>query len=217
MDNTTQLVSRFLEGDTSAFDQLTANYYTFCLNKAFFHVEDREIAKDLTQEALIEAFKNLHKLKDKKAFKGWLSGIVRNVCNNYLRNKKRLPIDFEDTIPEQVTDEDDPELLPFLKYRLHLAVNELSELQRTIIQQHYFEDKSVKDIALQFDLSTSNVKVRLHRARKKLKEKLDPAAFNAVMGGNCVFLWHKDAAKIGGEVVIVDYDLLVVKHELCHN
>jgi len=166
----------------------------------------------------MEAFKNLHQLKDKSAFKWWLSGIVRNVCNNYLRKKKRLPIDYEDTLPEQVTDEDDPELLPFLQYRLHLAVNELSELQRTIIQQHYFEGKSVKDIALQYDLSISNVKVRLYRARKKLREKLDPAAFNALAGhGNSIYLWHKDIDKIGLEVLIPSYELLPVYMEINNN
>jgi|GEM_PF-296123 len=209
MDNTSILVSQFLDGDNTAFDQLTANYYTFCLNKAYFHVEDREIAKDLTQEALIQAFKNLHKLKDKSAFKWWLSGIVRNVCNNYLRTKKRLPIDFEDTLPEQVTDEDDPEILPFLKYRLHLAVNELSELQRNIIHQHYFEGKSVKDIALQHDLSLSNVKVRLHRARKQLKEKLGPAAFKGALGGGYyIHLWHKESEMIGSLQALVSYELI---------
>lgn len=213
MDNTANLVSQFLEGDDSAFDQLTANYYTFCLNKAYFHVEDREIAKDLTQEALMHAFKNLHQLRDKKAFKWWLSGIVRNVCNNYLRNKKNHPINYQDILPERITDEDDPTILPFLKFRLHKAVNELSELQRTIIQQHYFEGKSVKDIAFEHHLSLSNVKVRLHRARKKLKEKLDPAAFNAMLDtGDHVYLWHKWDWLIGQQMRVLNYDLILVRH-----
>ena len=171
------LIEEFLSGNTKAFDQLMANHYLKVLQKIKYYTKDEHLAKDLLQEVFVNVFQNLHQLKNKNFFKGWLAGIIRNVCNNYFRKERKkghlISVDEfkeNDLIREKWVEEDDDDLL--IQQKVRDAVNRLGEGQKQVVEAFYFEDMSIDKIAAKLDISIPNVKVRLHRARKSLKHYL---------------------------------------------
>jgi RNA polymerase sigma factor (sigma-70 family) len=84
----TELVASARSGDKRAFDQLVARYQALAQRVARGMVGDAEIARDLAQEAMLQAYLSLGQLRDDSRFRSWLHGIVRNVCRGYLRDLK---------------------------------------------------------------------------------------------------------------------------------
>jgi RNA polymerase sigma-70 factor, ECF subfamily len=81
-----ELVARARSGDKRAFDQLVARYQPLAQRVARGMVA--ESARDLAQEAMLQAYLSLGHLQDDSRFQSWLHGIVRNVCRSYLRDLK---------------------------------------------------------------------------------------------------------------------------------
>jgi RNA polymerase sigma-70 factor (ECF subfamily) len=92
LESDIELIERALNGDKKAFTILAEKHYAYCYNKAYKFINDAEVAKDLVQNSLIEAYFCLSNLKNKNSFKSWLGGIINNICKNHLRdnNKKYL-------------------------------------------------------------------------------------------------------------------------------
>ncbi len=183
------LVKDFIEGNQFAFEQLVNSSYNYCLERAKSLVKDEELAKDLLQEALIQAFVNIEKLKNKAAFRSWLAGIVRNVCLNHLRSNSNYFIPIEEIneslfLGENEVDEGEEEL----KEHLRRAIDRLNEDNRQLIKDFYYNGKSIKEISRLKDISISTVKVRLFRARKQL-EKL---FVQNLASGNVLELWTEE-------------------------
>ncbi len=225
MNNSATLVNRFLEGDKTAFDQLIANHYGYCLAKATYIVKDQELAKDLTQDALIQAFTNIEKLKDTSAFKAWLGGIVRNVCNSYLRSNKIYTKTLDDE-PQHLSDNghsEEEEQRTSLQYRLQSAINKLKNNQKEVVNAFYFEGKTIEEIATLKDINISTVKVRLFRARKQLRTLMNItnccSAGDNLMNGH-VYVWHKNSHLIGNPLVWnpEKYEVLLrSNHQVCYS
>ena len=85
-----ELVIQAQEGDDLAFGVLYERYYHQLCSYLTCMVGDREVGKDLTQEAFIKAWKGLAGLRDASKFVGWLYRITTNLANDYLRSTKRI-------------------------------------------------------------------------------------------------------------------------------
>jgi RNA polymerase sigma factor (sigma-70 family) len=83
----TQLIADAKNGDNRAFGQLVERYEWMVHHLALRLVGNEDIASDLAQEAFLQAYLSLKSLQSEPRFKGWLYGIVRNVCMDYLRKK----------------------------------------------------------------------------------------------------------------------------------
>ncbi len=174
MNQTTHWVEELKAGNKDAFKHLVKEFYSTCLQKAIGYTKDESSAKDLVQEALVQAYLSIHKLEDASKFKAWLMGILRNVCNNHHRRKKAPYLNLPEElfhIPEEtlVVNENDA-----IRKRVREAVEQLSSKNKEVIEAFYFENLSIDEIARHYDLSVSATKVRLHRARKALKYVLAP-------------------------------------------
>ncbi len=188
------LIDAFMKGDKKAFSQLVKEHQTYCLYKAQKIVRDPELAKDLVQESFIQAYNNLDKLRDRNAFKGWMSGIVRNVCNNFLRRNKHYTSPIEDHQLEQIDEENGYSKVEHQDYQQQIteALDTLPKQQRQLIDDFYYHDLSVREIARLRHLSESNVKIRLFRARKQLRKLMGATAFVYARNINHAFTYDPD-------------------------
>lgn len=169
MNQTRHWVEQVKTGDKKAFNLLVKEFYPLCLRKATTYTKDESAAKDLVQEALVQAYLSIDKLEDATKFKGWVMGILRNVCNNYHRRKKSPFLNLPEElfhIPEETLAIEEEDLI---RKRVREAVERLSHKNKEVIKSFYFENLTIEEIAHHYDLSISATKVRLHRARKALK------------------------------------------------
>jgi uncharacterized protein len=159
-----ELVTAALAGDPAAFAALVER------NRARVEaVIERmvgEEAEDLVQEALLRAYLGLSQLRDPARFGAWLCGIAVNLAKMRLRRRaleRRLLAEptFDGGFEER-------ELLELVRD----AVDVLPSGQRDVVLMHYIDGLSCEEIAALLDSSPGAVRVRLHRARRQLREQL---------------------------------------------
>jgi RNA polymerase sigma factor (sigma-70 family) len=144
-----------------------------------------DAAQDLVQEAMLQAYLSLKDLRNEERFRSWLYGIVLNVSKSYLREEKRRSRFSEalnDEQPESLWNSSgapqDPQQIAIERELHHLvlsAIEELPEASREAARLYYYESLTLHEIAAISGAAPGAIKVRLHRARKYLREKLHQA------------------------------------------
>ncbi len=146
-------------------------------------------AEDLTIEAFGKAFRNLEKYTTDYAFSTWLFKIAINNCIDYMRRKNASPqcVDEDFTVFENTFDRDplgtpsqSQEESYMMKERakmMRLAVAQLRPKYRTLIELRYFQELSYEEIAQQLNISLSNVKIQLFRAKYMLSAIMEKVKF----------------------------------------
>jgi len=177
-----ELVALARSGDKDAFGQLIERYQQMVRRIALGMVSHEEIARELAQEALLQAYLSLDHLRDISRFKSWLYGIVLNVCRSYIRDQKINPYSLEAMMggmyrdvlyyPSPVIDPEEIAEQRELHYTVLQAVQELSPKDRAAALLFYYEQLSMREIAAILGVSITAVKGRLHRAREQLRERL---------------------------------------------
>jgi len=171
-----ELVRMARAGDKAAFGVLAARCLPPAERAAYKMVRDDELARDLVQEALLQAYLALDSLRDDARFASWLYGIVLNLCRNYLRAQKVNTVSleavlggiefnrlaFSDGEPQQVAEQHE------LDHLLRAALNTLSPENRQATLAFYYEGLSLREIAVQLGISITAVKGRLFKARRQL-------------------------------------------------
>ena len=179
-----ELVTLARSGDKRAFGALIDRYQSMVFAIAKKMVANSDSAKDLAQEAFLQAYLSLDRLQDVNRFSSWLYGIVLNVCRSYLRSQKTDFFSVEaiagglhfDAIPFKVASTD-PAIVAEEQelYELVLkAVNDLSPKNRTTTLLFYQQQLTLHEISALLGISVTAVKGRLHRSRNQLREKLLP-------------------------------------------
>lgn len=123
-----------------------------------------EDCADAIQNAVLKAFDKIGTLKQEKYFRTWLTRILINECYQIMRAKK-------ESVPYEEYMEKQEDSLGYSE--VFHALMELDEMYRVPFTLHYIEGYSTKEIAKILDISISNVKTRLSRARAKLQERLE--------------------------------------------
>jgi RNA polymerase sigma factor (sigma-70 family) len=177
-----ELVALARSGDKDAFSQLIERYQQMVRRIALGMVAHEEIARELAQDALLQAYLSLDHLRDISRFKSWLYGIVLNVCRSYIRDQKVNPYSLEAMMggmyrdllyyPSPVIDPEEIAEQRELHTIVLQAVQELSPKDRAATLLFYYEQLSMREIAAILGVSITAVKGRLHRARGQLRERL---------------------------------------------
>lgn len=129
---------------------------------------DREADReDAVQQALCRAWEKRATLKDPRFFQTWLTRILINACYDVLRGGSRVV--YLDELPERP---DMPDGMDAETLALRLAVDALADDERLPVTLYYAEGFSVEEIAQMLGISKSAAKMRLHRARARLREML---------------------------------------------
>lgn len=159
-------IERAKTGDVEAFGRVVREFQDMAFASALGWLKDSEAAKDVTQDAFLEAFEHLDQLRTPDAFPGWFKRIVIKHCDRATR-RKRLSLD---TVAE--LQEDPLDTLRDQENRKHIRalVEALPPNQRIIVVLQYFAELKGAEIAELMDLPLSTVKKRLRSARARLRE-----------------------------------------------
>lgn len=176
-DSDALLVARSRAGDRTAFGKLIERHRERARRVALSCVGDLDMARELAQEALLQAYLSLAHLQRDEQFGAWLHGIVRNVCHGYLREQKAVLRLAETGGPAAAATAgtSDPQALIEERERRRTvweAVNTLSPENRAVTILFYYEQRSLQEIALFNQTSVGTIKGRLHRARQQLRQRL---------------------------------------------
>jgi RNA polymerase sigma-70 factor (ECF subfamily) len=176
-------IKQVKKGDQAAFEDVV----TFFRNKIYQHcyrmLGNAHEAEDVSQEAFIRAYINIHSYDDKRKFSTWLYRIATNLTIDRLR--KRKPDYFLDATikgterldmyaqlqADNRLPEEEVEGLELQRY-LHQEISDLPPKYRTIIMLRYLEEFSLKEISDILDMPLGTVKTRIHRGREALRKKL---------------------------------------------
>jgi RNA polymerase sigma factor (sigma-70 family) len=90
-----ELINLAQEGDKAAFGELVRRYQTWAHRIARRLISQDACAQELVQESMLQAYLSIQQLRDPARFKGWLCGIVLNVCRSYLRDQKTVFLSLE--------------------------------------------------------------------------------------------------------------------------
>ena len=134
-------------------------------------VDNREDAEDIMQEIFVKVFKSLNRFKEESEFSTWLYRIAYNTTLSELRKRKISYVSMDDNInPDNspVSDEESLDLADIKLQYLDEALKKLSPDEIFLVTLYYYKEQSIEAISEISNLSIANVKVKLHRIRKKL-------------------------------------------------
>ena len=174
-----ELISAAQAGDRTAFDELVRQTYVDTYTLALRLCSDEEDARDVVQEAYIRAFKGIGRFRGDAQFSTWMYRITANCANTLLAKRTKHRHDVLDE-GDSIADDrpaSDPQLqadATALRARLTDALEHLPPKLRQVVVLRDIYDLPHEDIAAELGISETAAKVRLHRARKKLREDLFP-------------------------------------------
>ena len=164
-------IERVKAGDVRAFSTIVSNYQKPVFTIILKIVANREDAEDIMQEVFVKVFKSLDRFKGDAEFSTWLYRIAYNTTISELRKKKIFFLPVNDSLSlvnEQVTDEEELDLTDIKFQHLDDALKKLPPDEIFLITLYYYKEQSIEAISKISNLSVANVKVKLHRIRKKL-------------------------------------------------
>jgi RNA polymerase sigma-70 factor (ECF subfamily) len=138
---------------------------------AYRYASNPSEAEDIAQDALLRAWRRRSTLRDSERRNQWLATIVRNEA---FRQHARVRPDPTATIEQQEGAEDEAVLAAVELADLHAALSALSDRDRRLLEMRYEEDLTQAAIARRLGIPEGTVKVRLHRARNKLRQAFAP-------------------------------------------
>jgi len=168
------------QGDERAFERIVELHQKSVFGIAWRMTHDVGRAEDLTQETFLRAWRKLHTFDVSKPLRPWLLRLATNVCINKLR-KKRAPVvalgeDEDASAPEPQARE--PEAIDMAEQHetraiLEAAIGRLPDDYRLVVTLRHVEEMAYDEIADTLGWPLGTVKVRLHRARERLRQMLE--------------------------------------------
>jgi RNA polymerase sigma-70 factor (ECF subfamily) len=173
-----EYIGRVLGGDVGAYASLVTKHKSLVFSIILKIVNSREDAEEIAQDVFLKAYQSLATFERKSKFSTWLYRIAYNAAISKTRKKKVETVAMEESVITNYStdaigrnmnelDEDDRQLI------LEKALKRLPEDDNLLITLFYKNENSVEDISEITGLSVSNVKVKLHRIRKRLYEEMN--------------------------------------------
>jgi RNA polymerase sigma-70 factor (ECF subfamily) len=174
-------IQEVLAGNTQAYAYLIHRHKSLVYSLCLKIVKNKQDAEEVAQDVFLKAYQQLATFKQESKFATWLYRIAYNTSLNKIKRKKVWQESIQqedDTHPalqiEDTSFENQFELLRSeeKKKYIHLALQALSEQDAVIITLFYFAEHSLDEISEVTGIDKNNVKIKLHRARKKLYQEL---------------------------------------------
>jgi RNA polymerase sigma-70 factor (ECF subfamily) len=158
-------------GDVSAFERLVRRHAAMAIGAAFRITRDRGLAEDAAQEAFWKAFQALPTYREQQSFAGWLRAITVRCALDMVR-RRRPEVTIDEKEKQEFTRDDRFEKRQEDYSRLHHALSQLPALDREIVLALKADGRSVADVAKELSRTKTGIRVRAHRALKKLRKTL---------------------------------------------
>jgi RNA polymerase sigma factor (sigma-70 family) len=168
------LIRRASEGDADAYEVIVRRFQDMAVGYSYSIMRDFQFAEDAAQEAFLEAYRNLHKLREPAAFPGWFRRIVFKQCDRITRARSFsfIPLEAaEELASEEPTQADALEQSEKTK-KILTAVDSLPNHERAATMLYYISGYSQTEVADFLDVPVTTIKKRLHSARNRLREML---------------------------------------------
>lgn len=182
-------LQKVLEGDISKFSYFIEKYKDMAFSIAFRIINNREDAEEIVQDSFLRAFKSLKKFRFDSKFSTWFYRIVVNNSLSKLKREKKdtLNIDIDkvsDSIIENVESVYKGLIQADQQKFINYALNELCIEDRLLLTLYYLNENSIEEIAEITNISQETLKMKIHRARKKmyivLEERLKSEIHNLI-------------------------------------
>ena len=174
----TEIIGRVLQGQQTVFSQLVERYQNYVFTLVLRFIESREDAEEVAQDVFIKAYRSLADFRGESKFSTWLFTITRTTCISFLRKKKlnTLSLDNERT-GLQVENRESGFRANLIEQKsrhamLNEAIGMLSADDSQVLTLFYKGEQTLEEIAQIMGMETNTVKVKLHRARQRLKDKM---------------------------------------------
>ena len=167
------LLRASLAGETDAWGEVVVRYKEAIFGLCLGFLRNRADAEDLTHDAFIRAYTNLHRYKLEKKFSTWLFTVASNLCRNRLRYRRYHPVIAP---PDHVNGGNDPAHIVASEDRVNAvreAIDRLSTSYRAPLVLRYYNELSYKEIAEVLSLPEGTVKTRIHRGKLLLKQDME--------------------------------------------
>ncbi len=177
--NDNELISRVLSGDQQAYAGLVSRYQSYVFTLALRMVKSREDAEEVAQDSFIKAYKYLADFKGASKFSTWLYTIVNNTAISFLRKKKVEIHSLDNEKVFEVADSKESGMGANMieqKSKMAMvnqAISMLNPDDAQIITLFYKAEQSLDETAQILGIEINAAKVRLYRARTRLKEKME--------------------------------------------
>ncbi len=175
------LAHRFSGGDVAAFDLLVLRHrdavYRFVRSRLGLQ---RAEAEDVTQDALVEVYRSLHRFEGRSRLRSWILGVAANVCRSRRRSRvfglHREPADDEMLrgLPDCSTGQEEALARSELQAAVKQAIDGLGPEHRCVVTLRDMEGLSYLEIAEALQIPVGTVRSRLHNARALLARRLLP-------------------------------------------
>jgi RNA polymerase sigma factor (sigma-70 family) len=173
-----ELITSVLGGRTADFAELVKRHQRFVFTLALRYAKNREDAEEIAQDCFVKAYRALGTFKQTSKFSTWLYTITYTTAMTFLR-KKRVKTDSIDDAEgsiqlENHTSDFNANVLDKTSGHVYLykAIEQLLPDDAAIITLFYKGEQSLEEIGKTLHMEPSTVKVKLHRARIRLKDKL---------------------------------------------
>jgi RNA polymerase sigma factor (sigma-70 family) len=175
----TEIIKRILQGEQALFSQLVQRYQQYVFTLVLRFTDSREDAEEISQDVFVKAYRSLADFRGESKFSTWLYTVVRTSSITFLRKKKldTTSLDNERTFLQLENRESGFNANTMEQKSRHAMVNAairlLSPDDGQIITLFYKGEQSLEEIGRIMGMEPNTVKVRLHRARNRLREKME--------------------------------------------
>ena len=176
--NDSEIISKVLNGDSQAFAGLVERYQNYVFTLTMRMIKGREDAEEVAQDIFIKAYRSLPNFRGESKFSTWLYTIVNTTCITFLRKKKLEIHSLDNEKVFELADTMDSGMRAnqveqkSRSVMVNNAIKLLSTDDAQVITLFYKGEQSLDEIAQVLGIELNTAKVRLHRARTRLKEKM---------------------------------------------
>lgn len=174
----TDLVAACLDGDRDAFGRIVGRYQSLLCSLAYSAIGSLNESEDLAQETFVEAWRQIHTLREPEKLRAWLCGILRFKASRWRRSDGREPVRQAEPLDQaaEVPSPEEPAADLAMDREeqaiLWRTLERVPELYREPLILYYREHRSVEHVAVALDLTEEAVKQRLSRGRRILQERM---------------------------------------------
>lgn len=173
-----EIISQVLNGNQQAYAGLVNRYQNYVFTLASRMIKSREDAEEVAQDVFIKAYRYLADFRGASKFSTWLYTIVNTTAITFLRKKKLDIHSLDNENVFEMADNKDSGMRADMveqKSRQAMVTNAIAMLgpdDAEIITLFYKAEQTLDEIAMILGVETNAAKVRLHRARTRLKDKM---------------------------------------------
>lgn len=181
-DTDIDIISRVIRGDQHAYGALVNRYKDYVFTLALRFCKNREDAEEVAQDIFVKVYRSLADFKGTSKFSTWLYTITYNTSITFLRRKKMDVRSLDDGHTFiQLENQESAFSANLMEQKSRIqhvnqAIGLLSADDAQILNLFYKMEQSLEEIGKIMGMEPNTVKVRLHRARQRLKDKLTPQA-----------------------------------------